>query len=313
MQPLPTQSNTQAAGTLGLDIGGTSLKCAVFDSHDRPLHQRTFPLDISGPDWLKAIVAAVTVLRTDHGCLANGVIGVAAPGIARPDGQGIWWMQGRLAELESVNWPNLLGTSQPVPVLNDAQAALLGEAWIGAAAGRQNVVLLTLGTGVGGAAIVDGRLLRGAVGRAGHLGHISLDPDGPTDITQTPGSLEHSFGNYSIGERTGGAFRTTLDLAAAASRRDALATQVWTRAVRSLAAGMVSIINVLDPEVVILGGGIAAAGDALFVPLAAELDRFEWRPHGHRVRVVPAALGEYAGAIGAARNAMLIRQHLGAV
>lgn len=79
---------------------------------------------------------------------------------------------------------------------------------------------------------------------------------------------------------------------------------MWTRSIRALAAGVASLVNVADPEVVIIGGGIARAGAALFDPLNALLDQFEWRPHGQRVRVVPAALGEHAGALGAAWNAI---------
>jgi glucokinase len=147
-------------------------------------------------------------------------------------------------------------------------------------------------------------LLRGAVGRAGHLGHISLNPDGPLDITNCPGSLEEAVGNCTIVRRTAGRFKSVLDLAAAAASGDTDAAKAWTASIRALAAGIASIINVLDPETLIIGGGISTARNGLFLPLAAELDRFEWRPHGHRVQIVPASLGEYAGAIGAAKNAM---------
>src|SRR5262249_34524652 len=121
-------------------------------------------------------------------------IGVAAPGIAAPDGRAIWWMQGRVAEVQGFDWTAHLRRGAHVPVLNDAQAALLGEAWRGAATGLSNVVMLTLGTGVGGSAIVDGQLLRGHLGRAGHLGHICLDVNGERDIFNTPGSLEQAIG-----------------------------------------------------------------------------------------------------------------------
>jgi glucokinase len=211
-------------------------------------------------------------------------------------------MQGRLGEVQGLNWTEFLGRSTRVPVVNDAQAALLGEVWQGAARGSRNVMLLTLGTGVGGALMVDGRLLRGAVGRAGHLGHVSLEPDGPGDIVNTPGSLEDMIGNCTVERRTGGRFKSTHDLIAAHLAGDADASRVWLRSVHALAVAVASLINVADPEVVIIGGGIARAGPALFDPLNAGLDRFEWRPHGRRARVVPAALGEYAGAIGAAWN-----------
>jgi len=292
--------------SIGLDIGGTSLKSVIVDDAGDVRDRGTIPLDITSPSWPSTVRDRCDELisqATGLGAAAGMTVGLAAPGIARPDGRAIWWMQGRLSELEDLDWAAFLG--RPAPVLNDAQAALLGEAWLGAAAGQSNVVLLTLGTGVGGAAMVDGRLLKGALGRAGHLGHISLDPAGPPDITRCPGSLEHAIGNCTILERTGGAFDSTLALAAAAGRADPQASLWWSRSVRALAAGIASMVNVLDPETVVLGGGIASAGRLLFEPLAAELDRMEWRPRGMRVKVVPAILGEYAGAIGAARNAML--------
>jgi glucokinase len=180
---------------------------------------------------------------------------------------------------------------------------LLGEVWKGAARGSRDVALLTLGTGVGGALMVDGNLLKGCIGRAGHLGHVSLDPSGAADVTNCPGSLESAIGNVTVAERSGGRFRTTHDLIAAHAAGDDFATRCWLKSVQALAAAMTSIINVADPEVFIIGGGIARAGRALFEPLSDYLGRFEWRPHGHRVKVVPAELGEYAGALGAAGRA----------
>src|SRR5207248_10157438 len=141
-------------------------------------------------------------------------VGVSAPGLAAADRRCISHMPRRLQGLEGLDWTEFLGVGRPVPVLNDAHAALLGECWIGAAQGLQNVAMLTLGTGVGGAAMVDGKLLRGHVGRAGHLGHICLNPYGTPGITGTPGSLENAIGNCTIEERTLGRFRSTHDLVA---------------------------------------------------------------------------------------------------
>jgi glucokinase len=189
-------------------------------------------------------------------------------------------------------------------VLNESQAALLGEVWRGAARGASNAVLITLGTGVGGAAMVDGRLLRGYLGRAGHLGHVCLEVGGEADIANTPGSLEVMIGNYTIASRSGGRFKTTHDLVEACRREDVEARRVWERSVEALACGIVSMINVLDPEVVIVGGGIAVAGETLFGPLEKIVRKMEWSLEGEHVRIAPAELGEYAGAFGAAWNAI---------
>jgi glucokinase len=185
-------------------------------------------------------------------------------------------------------------------VLNDAHAALLGEVWRGAARGLRDVVLLTLGTGVGGAIYADGRLLRGAIGRAGHLGHLCLDVDGPPGITRIPGSLEDAVGECRLKERSGGRFATTEELMAAHRAGDRVAGEVWLRSMRKLACGVASIINAVDPEVVLLGGGISTAGEELLAPLRGELADIEWRPGGRAVELRLAELGAWAGACGAA-------------
>ena len=150
-----------------------------------------------------------------------------------------------------------------VPVVNDAQGALLGETWLGAARGSRDVILLTLGTGVGGAILADGQLLRGKIGRAGHLGHVTVDPDGPADICRMPGSLEDAIGDCTIVSRTGGRFKTTKALVDAAAGGDAEARRCWRTSVRLLAIAIASFVNVIDPEIVVIGGGIAKSGPAL--------------------------------------------------
>lgn len=294
--------NDQAPYILGIDIGVSNVKWTCITPDGQILAQESFQTPASGDDFPRAVREFVWATESERG--PAEAIGIAAPGIPAPDGSAIWWMQGRLEAVQGLNWTEFLARPGRVPVLNDAQAALLGEAWIGAAAGCRNVMLLTLGTGVGGAVMVDGRLLRGHLGRAGHLGHICLDPDAPADIVGMPGSLEDTIGNCTVEQRTAGRFRSTHDLIAAYQAGDPNANEVWLRSLRLLACGIASLINVVDPEIAILGGGIARAKAALFEPLRSELDRLEWRPHGKRVRIAPAALGEHAGAIGAARNAI---------
>jgi len=163
--------------------------------------------------------------------------------------------------------------------------------------------MITLGTGVGGAVFSEGRLLKGAIGRAGHLGHLTTDVNAPMDLYGTPGSLEVAIGNKTIGVRGEGRYATTLALLDACAAGDAQAEKVWLESVRHLAAAIAGLINVLDPALVILGGGIAiGAGERLLQPLSAFLDDYEWRPGGNRVRLALAALGDEAGAMGAVRS-----------
>lgn len=288
---------------IGIDVGGTNIKTIAVSVAGELLSQSQQPTAENEASWAERIRSEIESVERQQGAAA-GYIGLAAPGLAAPDGRSIAWMQGRMESLQGLDWTNFLAASRVIPVLNDAQAALLGETWKGAAAGCRNVILLTLGTGVGGAAIVDGRLLRGHIGRAGHLGHISLDPDANGDITRTPGSLEDAIGDCTVAARTAGRFGSTAELVRAYNEGDAEAAAVWLRSVKALAAGIVSLVNVLDPEIVILGGGIVKSGAALIDPLTDWIERFEWRPTGHGVRIVTASLGEIAGAWGAAANAL---------
>jgi glucokinase len=289
---------------LGIDLGGSSIKSVAVTPDGQTLDRDVVEFDPSvAMDWAERVRAVAEQLQEKRRARAAS-LGLSAPGLAARDGRSIAFMPGRLQGLEGLDWTAWLGAPRPVPVMNDAQAALLGEAWLGAAKGFQNVILLTLGTGVGGAAMVDGQVLRGHLGRAGHLGHICLDLDGPPDGCGTPGSLELLIGNCTIAERSGGRFRATHDLVAAHVSGDAEATAIWLRSLRGLACAIVSFINILDPEAVIIGGGIARSGSALFGPLQEMLDTVEWRPGGARVKLLPAQLGELAGAYGAAAGAL---------
>lgn len=289
---------------VGIDIGGTNIKMAAVTPAGAVLAQGTEETaEAAHEEWSGRIRAWLEATAKQQGYYAAW-IGVAAPGLAAADGRSIAWMQGRMAALQGLDWTTALDVGKDVPVLNDAQAALLGEVWKGAASGSKNALLLTLGTGVGGAALVDGVLLRGHIGRAGHLGHICLNPDGSPDIVGTPGSLEDAIGECTLRERSNGRFASTEALIAAHQAGDAEAGRVWLRSVNLLACGLVSLINALDPEIVVIGGGISNSGAALFDPLRAHLEQLEWRPTGSSVQIVPATLGEWAGAFGAARHAM---------
>jgi len=185
--------------------------------------------------------------------------------------------------------------------------------WLGAGRGCRDLVMLTLGTGVGGAILVDGRVLIGSTGRGGHLGHMTVNATGDKDIVNTPGSLEDAIGNCTVARRTGGRFTSTDALIAAHLQGDRAATEVWQASIAALAAGLASIVNAVDPSRIILGGGItASAGDALFGPLRACMNDVEWRPDGTPVEIVAAQLGDEAGAIGAAKLALESLEQQGA-
>lgn len=296
----------------GIDLGGSVLKGVAVDTVGHVLHREDYAhfeatsvsADTQPPIWAVKTVELLKRVGERHG-QAPRWVGLAAPGLAARGGRAIGFMPGRMTGLEGFDWTAFLGLGHMVPVLNDAQAALIGETWLGAGKGLRNVILLTLGTGVGGAIIADGRLLKGHIGRTGHLGHLCLDPRGKPGITRIPGSLEDAIGECTLPDRTGGRFRTSRELVQAHLNGDLGASEAWLESIHALACAVASLVNILDPEAVIIGGGIARAGAALFEPLQQSLDEVEWRPGGAKVKLLPAELGEFAGALGAARNAML--------
>src|SRR5687767_10692696 len=226
---------TQQQYLLGLDLGGTSVKAVAVTPEGGRLAKFHVTFDLAEPmAFAKAVTAAAAKATAQLGRPQR--VGLSAPGIAAQDGRSIAFMPGRFEGLEGLIWADYLERPDGVPTLNDANAALLGGVWLGAARGAKNVILLTLGTGVGGAAMADRRLLRGHTGKAGHLGHVSLNPDRPPDVCRTPGSLETAIGNYNIRERSHGHFATTQDLIHAHEQADALATEVWLKSVKALAA-----------------------------------------------------------------------------
>jgi len=289
---------SEAAHSLGIDIGGTRIKAVAVRPDGTVVAERIEP----SANCVETLLAAISRI-VDEMAIEGGCIGLSAPGLASRDNRSIAWMRGRMEAVEGINWRERL--KRNVWVLNDGHSAAVGENWLGAARGAAHALLLTLGTGVGGGVIVDGRVLQGATGRAGHLGHITLDALGLPDIVGTPGSLEDCIGNHNLAARSGGRFHDTASLLQAAAVGDQTAGDCWHASVRGLAVGIASLVNAFDPEIVVLGGGIAECGAALFEPLQGYLDQVEWRPIGARVPIVAATLGELAGAIGAARFAML--------
>ncbi len=287
--------------SLGLDLGGTQIKAASVADYGALLDWRCVGTD-GGGDWKARVRGVVAAIEKNLGAPPLR-IGVGAPGLAARDGRSIALMPGRLPGLEGLDWTTFLAAPSPVQVLNDAHAALLGEAAFGAAVGLQDAFMLTLGTGVGGAILSGGKLMKGHIGRAGHLGHISLNPDGAPDIVNTPGSLEDAIGECTLAARSNGAYLTTQALVEDCNKGVAAAREIWLRSVWALACGIAGLINVLDPEAVIIGGGIANAGAALFGPLDQMLEKCEWRPADRRAKIIPAKLGEKAGALGAAHQA----------
>lgn len=292
---------------IGIDLGATNIKGVLVDNdgnimekRERETNDQTDSGQESGEVWKEAIYEMVQKFMEEHQPQVKA-IGLAAPGLPDSQNDSISYMPGRLQGLEQFNWSQFLSEHQlPVKVLNDAQAALMAEAQFGSAKSAENIVMLTLGTGVGGGVMINGELYQGSIQRAGHLGHITVHSDGAPDITGVPGSLEDAIGDSTVEKRSHGRFQSTKQLVDAHKDGDYFASYVWLKSVRDLSVGISSLINAFSPDMVVLGGGITQADDHLFDPLKQFLDQYEWRPGGQKTPIKKATFGPVSGAIGAA-------------
>jgi glucokinase len=283
---------------IGIDLGGSRIKAVAIDQDGNIVYQQFLPTN-DGDDtiWKNAVLSAVKGIKSKIKCTYH-TIGISAPGLPNAGNSAIAYMPGRLQGLENFIWSDFLNAS--TFVLNDAISALMGEARFGAARSKRNVVMLTLGTGVGGAILIDGKPYQGSFNKAGHIGHMVVDSNGEPDIIGIPGSLEDAIGNCTIEKRTSGKYASTHALLDAYREGDDFASEVWITSVKKLAIAMASITNILSPEMIILGGGITEAGDDLFLPLENFMSRYEWRTGGYRTEIVKAQYGDFSGAVGAA-------------
>jgi len=288
--------------TIGIDLGGTRIKGVVIDAIGNVLHQTYTPTnDGEGEIWKEAIAKTVHELRKK----VPGekiAVGISAPGLPNKENTTIAFMPGRLDGLENFVWSDYLNCS--AYVLNDGVAALVAEAKTGAAKNSTNAIMITLGTGVGGALLINKQPYQGSFNKAGHIGHMVIDSNGDADVTNMPGSLEECIGNCTVEKRSKGKFTSTHELLEAYRNDDEFAKQVWLVSVKKLAIGLASASNFISPDTIVVGGGIAEANDDLFLPLNKWFDEFEWQPGGIRPQIVKAVHGDLAGAIGAACFAM---------
>ena len=300
------------AVAIGVDIGATVMKAALVGLNGDLLasFKEDSPRTASTLHDFVVFVrkrAGVPVLGIGIGC--KGVIDAATTRVNRLPGD-LNFLEGcLLRELVCVN-------DLPLYADNDARTALVGEVLWGVAHGRRNVLLLTLGTGVGAAALVDGIIVRGASGAACHLGHVTLDIRGGLCICGNYGCLETCFSSraiesaYAAHIHRASPTRLTLDPAGripnteaifqAATEGDPSARRVLDLAFESLTAALVSFLHVFDPELLILGGNISAAGPQLLAPLHEEVARRTSVLLGRKVPIVLQTTGGYGGVAGAA-------------
>jgi glucokinase len=287
---------------LGLDVGGTNSKLAVVAADadgGRLVATASVPTGAGDPAEVLGRLAAVAgELVAAHGPVAAA--GVGLPGLFDEASGRVVFLPNLPPAWTGQPVAGPLGGRLGVPValLNDARAFTLAESRMGAAAGCPTVVCLTLGTGVGGGVVVDGRLRFGPHGRAGELGHQVIEVGGPPCGCGNRGCVE-AFAAGAALCRLGG-HATPEAVFAAAAAGDGRAAAAVRSVVGRLAVGIANLVTILWPERVVVGGGVAAAGEELFGPLRAAVAASAPLVDPGAYEIVPAALGPAAGAIGAA-------------
>lgn len=320
-----------SAGTgrwvVGVDIGGTNVVVgAVPEDAGEPFGVRSFPTEAGeGAEAVVDHVAArvrglVDELMTERGASEDAVLGmgIGSPGpLDRASGvvvdtPNLGWRDFPLRDLLSD------ATGLPATLDNDANCATYGEYWQGAGRGVRSLVGVTLGTGIGGGIVLDGEILHGASDAAAEIGHMTIDFTGRRCACGNYGCLEAYCSGPNIAARAvegivdgvdtilrelvdGQLDRITAETVyEAAVREDRYASEVMTETAKILGVGIANLINILNPEAVVITGGVTRAGDHLFVPLRSEIRRRAFRSAERACRVLPAALPDTAGMIGAA-------------
>ncbi len=287
---------------VALDVGGTSIKGAIVDSRYRIVHQlRRRTPRAQGPDAVVAAIGEVLAALVGAAPTAPVAAGVVVPGVV-DESRGIAVASANLGWTELPLQRSLQDRAGlPVRLGHDVRAGALAEQRLGAAQGVTDVLFLPIGFGIAAALIVDGNMLV-AGGYAGELGHIVVQPDGEVCGCGRRGCLETVASAAAIGRRysarLGHGHASAAQVAALARTGDTLACAVWGEAVTGLADALELATMLVAPKLVVIGGGLSLAGDLLLDGLRTRLDRRFLMQRSPRI--VPAALGDRAGCLGAA-------------
>jgi glucokinase len=285
---------------LGLDLGGTNLKWAVVEAGAGMVKNGSVPTDTSDGEQgvLRQMMAVATGVVGQHEGITS--VGVGMPGVLDPDrgvSRFIPNIPGRWDGLPVVDRMEE-STRRPVRLINDARAFALAEHALGAGRGATSMLGITLGTGVGGGLVLEGRLFLGHAGTAGEFGHITILPDGPPCNCGNRGCLEALAKADAIASACG---QRTVEASVAAARAgDARAQRGIRDAGRYLGIGVCNVVVLLTVDRIVLGGGVAAAGEMLLQPIREELASRVHVADVSRIQVACGELGIWAGAIGAA-------------
>lgn len=304
---------------LGVDLGGTNLRAALVDGSGDVLHEvRMLTSADDGVDAVIDRIARAIGEVTDATNLADDVaVGVAAPGPLDPRG-GIVYFAPNLPDWHDVPLSQRLNalTGRTIYLGNDANAAALGEFHFGAGRDVRNMIYIGLGTGIGGGVVSEGTLIDGVRGLGGELGHVTVCIDGPRCTCGSIGCIEAYCSAWSISRDArrlvasgrGDAIAAAAEgkdigpraVGLAAAQGDIAALALLERAGTALGAGLASFVNIFNPELIVIGGGVAEIGEPLLGPVRRALSTFAMPVIASDVQLVPSTLGRRSGIVGAA-------------
>lgn len=314
--------NQEGGLVIAADLGGTNLRAATIDRCGH-IHERTkqhTPKAEKPDEIVKAIVSAAR--ECERICEQRGekirAVSIVVPGTVQVE-NGIVTKAPNVPSLNGFRLAAALESELQWPAIleNDANAASVGEMWMGAGRGRKSIIMITLGTGVGGGIILDGKLWRGVDGSAGELGHIGIEPFGGVPCPcGSRGCLEVYASATAIVRMTretrprypNSPLHTSEELTAAAIyesgiKGDELALEVFRRMGIYLGVGLASLINIFNPETIILGGGVAAGWDLFIQHVKEQVAERAFPVPARRAEIVRALCGDDAGLLGAAQIA----------
>jgi len=308
---------------IGIDLGGTTIKFAILTENGDIQQKWSIETDIGneGKNIIPNIIDSINHHLNLYGLTAKDFLGIGMGSPGTIDRE-----HGTVKGAYNLNWASLqpvkeqieAGTNIPFFIDNDANVAALGERWKGAGEGASDIVFITLGTGVGGGIIIDGNLIHGKVGAAGEIGHLTVDPDGYTCTCGNQGCLEtvasatgivHIARDFAEKYAGGSKLKWLIDDGQEVTAKtifdysrtnDPLALLVVDKFCSYLGLGCSQIANILNPETIVIGGGVSASGDTLLQGVVKYYEKFAFPQVRNSTKLKLAQLGNDAGVIGAA-------------
>ncbi len=325
--PIVLEINPDRGYVVGVDFGATHLNLLLADLSSRIIEETEFALDIQdGPEkCLTEADVRVRELLEKAGVELDAVLafGVDVPGpivteagmvVAPPIMPG--WDRYPIRDTLEKKW------CRPISINNDAEMGVLGEWASGAGRGERDLVFIKVGTGIGAGLLIDGQIYRGVSGSAGEIGHLTIDENGPLCACGNYGCLEAIAGGRAIAQQARQAVKdgqrtslssfhptesiTALDVALAARRGDLLSQQILTRAGTHIGIAIAGLVNMFNPGVIIIGGGIAQTGDIILEPIRQAVQRRSLPAATRIVRITTSMLGRRSSSMGAVIQAISI-------